>query len=164
MILCLAAAVITTYAGWVPGTGQEMIRVAKAQLGNVGGEPYWSWYGYDHHVEWCACFVSWCADQCGYIEDGTIPKYSSCANGVEWFRSREQWFAGDETPAPGWIIFFDWDADGRPDHTGIVTSVKRGIIFRGSVFVIEGNSDDVCMRNRYTIGDPWILGYGIPAY
>ena len=164
LILALAAAMIVTYTGWAPGATMDIVEVAKDQLGNVGGEPYWSWYGYNDHVEWCACFVSWCADRCGYIDSGIIPKFSSCSGGVRWFQDRGQWFAGDETPAPGWIIFFDWDSDGRADHTGIVASVRRGFILRGSVSVIEGNSDDVCMRNRYTIGDPWILGYGVPAY
>ena len=23
----------------------------------VSGQPYWSWYGFNSRVEWCACFV-----------------------------------------------------------------------------------------------------------
>ena len=45
-------------------SSSEIVLVAKAQVGNVGGEIYWSWYGFSERVEWCACFVSWCADQC----------------------------------------------------------------------------------------------------
>ena len=40
--------------------------MALSQLGNVGGRPYWSWYGFESRVDWCACFVSWCANECGY--------------------------------------------------------------------------------------------------
>ena len=56
------------------GGNQAIVEVALTQLGNVGGEPYWSWYGFDSRVEWCACFVSWCAEQCGYLESGIAPK------------------------------------------------------------------------------------------
>ena len=48
----------------------EIVTVALSQVGNVGGQPYWSWYGFNSRVEWCACFVSWCANECGYIENG----------------------------------------------------------------------------------------------
>lgn len=67
------------------GGNQAIVEVALTQLGNVGGEPYWSWYGFDSRVEWCACFVSWCAEQCGYLESGIIPKYSLCSDGVNGF-------------------------------------------------------------------------------
>ena len=133
---------------------------------NVGGEPYWSWYGFGSRVEWCACFVSWCADQCGYIETGVIPKYAGCVNGVNWFKDRGQWADNDIEPAPGMIIFFDWDnkgssgpQDGESDHTGIVERVEDGI-----VYTVEGNSGDSCRENHYAVGYYEILGYGIPAY
>ena len=46
---------------------EQIVAVAASQIGNVGGQPYWSWYGFSERVEWCACFVSWCANECGYI-------------------------------------------------------------------------------------------------
>ncbi len=55
----------------------DIVAVAVSQLGNVGGEPYWSWYGFDSHVDWCACFVSWCAVQAGMPENGEFPKFAS---------------------------------------------------------------------------------------
>ena len=70
----------------VPGSSQAIVEVALSQVGNVGGEPYWRWYGFDSHVNWCASFVSWCADQCGYIESGIIPKFSYCPTGEAWFK------------------------------------------------------------------------------
>lgn len=75
------------------------------QIGNIGGKPYWSWYGFDSRVEWCACFVSWCAEQCGHIENGVVPKYAGCEKGMRWFKDRGQWADNSIEPAPGMIIF-----------------------------------------------------------
>ena len=65
------------YTSITGGDGQ-IVTVALSQVGNVGGQPYWSWYGFNSRVEWCACFVSWCANECGYIDAGVIPKYAGC--------------------------------------------------------------------------------------
>ena len=144
----------------------EYVQVALTQVGNVGGEPYWSWYGFGSRVEWCACFVSWCADQCGYIDTGVIPKFAGCVNGVQWFRDRGQWADNAIEPAPGMIIFFDWDnkghsgpQDGQSDHVGIVWKVEDGIIY-----TVEGNSGDSCRVNQYPVCHYEILGYGIANY
>lgn len=145
----------------------QIVTVALSQVGNVGGDPYWSWYGFGSRVEWCACFVSWCANECGYIETGVIPKYAGCVNGVQWFKDRGQWADGSEEPVPGMIIFFDWDSpdgasgpqDGQSDHTGIVQKVEGG-----RVYTVEGNSGDSCRIKSYPVGYYEILGYGIPAY
>ena len=91
------------------GVDDQIVAVALSQVGNVGGEPYWSWYGFGSRVEWCACFVSWCANECGYIDTGVIPKFAGCVNGVQWFRERGQWADNAMEPLPGMIIFFDWD-------------------------------------------------------
>lgn len=70
----------------------DIVQVAFSQIGNVGGQPYWSWYGFSSRVEWCACFVSWCANQCGYIDGGIIPKFASCQiEGVTWFKTCGLW-------------------------------------------------------------------------
>lgn len=137
-----------------------IVSVALSQVGNVGGEPYWSWYGFSSRVEWCACFVSWCANECGYIDTGVIPKYAGCVNGVQWFKDRGQWMDGSAEPAPGMIIFFDWNdengQDGLSDHTGIVEKVENG-----RVYTIEGNSGDSVRQNSYPVGHYEVLGYGI---
>lgn len=106
----------------------QIVAVAASQLGNVGGGPYWSWYGFGSRVEWCACFVSWCANECGYIDMGIIPKFALCSIGSQWFKDRGQW--GDNTmePAAGTIIFFDWDGDNDPDHVGIVEYTENGVV------------------------------------
>lgn len=140
-----------------------IVSVALSQVGNVGGEPYWSWYGFDSRVEWCACFVSWCANECGYIDTGVIPKYAGCVNGVQWFKDRGQWMDGSAEPAPGMIIFFDWNdengQDGLSDHTGIVEKVENG-----RVYTIEGNSGDSVRQNSYPVGYYEVLGYGCPDF
>lgn len=141
-----------------------IVKVALSQVGNVGGEPYWSWYGFNSRVEWCACFVSWCFNECGYLDTGTAPKFAGCVSGVEWFRSRGQWADNTVNPSPGMIVFFDWNdpngasgpQDGEADHVGIVEKCENGI-----VYTIEGNSGDACRQNQYPVGYYEILGYGI---
>ena len=146
--------------GRIPtGTGsQAIVQVALTQEGN-GGDTYWSWYGFSSREEWCACFVSWCADQCGYIEAGVIPKFSLCSAGMEWFESRGQFMDGSYVPASGDLVFFDWKNDGSIDHVGIVESVVDG-----TIYIIEGNSGDKVARRSYPIGYGQIVGYGVPTY
>ena len=141
-----------------------IVTVALSQIGNVGGGPYWSWYGFNSRVEWCACFVSWCFNECGYLDTGIAPKFAGCVGGVEWFRSHGQWVDNTVEPAPGMIVFFDWNdpngasgpQDGEADHVGIVEKCENGI-----VYTIEGNSGDACRQNQYPVGYYEILGYGI---
>ena len=146
--------------GRIPtGTGsQAIVQVALTQEGN-GGDIYWSWYGFSSREEWCACFVSWCADQCGYIEAGVIPKFSLCSAGMEWFESQGQFMDGSYVPATGDLVFFDWGNDGSVDHVGIVESVVDG-----TVYTVEGNSGDKVARRSYPIGYGQIVGYGVPTY
>ena len=140
-----------------PGVGSDdIVAVALSQVGNVGGQPYWSWYGFSSRVEWCACFVSWCSDQCGYIESGVMPKHSYCPTGVEWFRSRGQWQDRSSIPAPGSIIYFDWGGDGVADHVGIVESCDGS-----TVYTIEGNANDAVKPLSYAVGNYRIMGYGM---
>ena len=150
----------------VTASDGQIVSVALSQIGNVGGQPYWSWYGFGSRVEWCACFVSWCANQCGYIEAGIIPKYAGCVTSSQWFKDHGLWLDNSVTPEPGMIIFFDWDnkggsgpQDGESDHTGIVEKVENGL-----VYTIEGNSGDSCRENSYMIGYYEIHGYACPAY
>ena len=136
-----------------------MVAVAQSQIGNVGGAPYWSWWGLDYRVEWCAIFVSWCADQCGYLDAGVLPKMEGVRPYVDWFIERDQWQGRDYVPSPGDIIFFDWESDGLADHVGIVEKVEDGLIY-----TVEGNTGDVCAERRYAFGLAPIYGYGLPLY
>ena len=139
--------------GTRPGNTAVVDR-AKSQVGNVGGQPYWSWYGFNSRVEWCACFVSWCYNQAGKSE----PRFAGCqSQGVPWFQSRGQWGArGYENIAPGDAIFFDWDGDGSADHVGLVigTDGER-------VYTVEGNSGDACKIKSYPVNYSCIKGYGL---
>ena len=162
-------------SGTVPGQvyqstwGTDMVFIAKTQLGNQGGQPYWSWYGFENRVEWCACFVSWVANQCGYIESGIIPKYSGCRNAVTWFDERHQYMPRDSgyIPKCGDIIFFDWkdketgEQDGLADHTGIVEYTDLQTM---KVHTIEGNTSDSVAERVYDATNVEILGYGLPMY
>ncbi|MGF7017279.1 cell wall-associated NlpC family hydrolase [Lachnospiraceae bacterium PF1-21] len=142
------------------GIGNTVItQVALSQLGNAGGQPFWSWYGFGNRVEWCACFVSWCADQGGYIESGILPKFAGCVNGANWFKDRGQWQERSYTPSPGDIIFFDWQGDGITDHVGIVEKCENG-----TVYTIEGNNNDSVRQATYSVGSGSIYGYGVPKY
>jgi hypothetical protein len=142
----------------IPGGSGDIVAVAISQLGNVNGEPYWSWYGFDSRVEWCAIFVSWCANEIGYIEAGIIPKFAACqSQGIPWFKGRELWQdAGGYIPVPGNIIFFDWEHDGHSDHVGIVEYVEGDV-----VHTIEGNTGNRVVRRSYRLDSDVICGYGV---
>ena len=139
--------------GTRPGN-PELVELAKRQVGNVGGQPYWSWYGFNSRVEWCACFVSWCYGQMGLSE----PRFAGCqSQGVPWFQSHGQWGArGYDNLAPGDAIFFDWDMDGSADHVGIVIGTDGS-----RVYTIEGNSGDACKIRSYDVNYECIKGYGL---
>ena len=139
--------------GTRPGN-QAVVDIAKSQVGNVGGQPYWSWYGFTSRVEWCACFVSWCYGQMGLSE----PRFAACqSQGVPWFQSHGQWGArGYENIAPGDAIFFDWDLDGSADHVGIVVGTDGS-----RVYTVEGNSGDACKIKSYSLTYECIKGYGL---
>ena len=139
--------------GTRPGN-TALVDLAKQQVGSVGGYPYWSWYGFNSRVEWCACFVSWCYNRAGVSE----PKFAACqSQGVPWFQSRGQWGArGYENIAPGDAIFFDWDLDGSADHVGIVIGTDGS-----RVYTVEGNSGDACKIKSYDLNYQCIKGYGL---
>ena len=135
---------------------KPIVKVAMGQLGNKGGEPFWTWAGFKNREDWCAFFVSWCEDQCGYIKSGDAPNFAYVSEGADWFVLRDQWRLMGETPESGDLIFFDWDQDGSRAHVGIVTAVVDD-----KVFTVEGNSSDMCRQKRYFLDDPAIYGYGV---
>lgn len=126
------------------------------QLGNAGGEKFWRWYGFNERVEWCAIFVSWCANECGYITEDRLPMFSVCDPDI--FKARDQWRGRGYMPKAGDLIFFDWledgYQDGDPDHVGIVEKAENG-----RIYTIEGNSSDMCRRKVYPIDEACIYGF-----
>ncbi|MDO5408818.1 MAG: CHAP domain-containing protein, partial [Eubacteriales bacterium] len=139
--------------GTRPGN-PALVELAQRQVGNVGGYPYWSWYGFNSRVEWCACFVSWCYGQAGLSE----PRFAGCqSQGVPWFQAHGQWGGrGYDNIAPGDAIFFDWDLDGSADHVGIVIGTDGS-----RVYTVEGNSGDACKIKSYALSYECIKGYGL---
>ena len=134
---------------------QQIVSVAMGQLGNSGGQKFWSWYGFESRVEWCACFASWCAEQSGMVASGQVLKFSSCAVGASWFQGQGRWKGKGYTPSAGDFIFFDWNKDGQVDHVGIVVNVANG-----RVNTIEGNTSNMVARRSYQFGGIVIVGYG----
>lgn len=136
-----------------PGN-MDAVNIALSQVGNVGGQPYWSWYGFNSRVEWCACFVSWCINQAGYSE----PRFAGCTSGgMGWFSSHGQWADRNYADiAPGDLIFFDWDSSGDADHVGMVIGMDST-----HVYTVEGNSGDACRVRSYPLGSSVIRGYGL---
>ncbi|MBR4410635.1 MAG: CHAP domain-containing protein [Firmicutes bacterium] len=136
-----------------------MVSVAKSQTGTEDGEKYWRWYGFTEPVDWCACFVSWCASEAGLIDEGLIPKFAEVNEGIGWFQKQGRWIdvteESDYRPSPGTLIFFDWDVDGMANHVGIVEGCRSGI-----VYTIEGNSSSMVAGRYYILGSSYIMGYG----
>ena len=153
--LCAAASVFGSDDDGEITSDNVLVAIAQSQIGNEGGEIYWRWYGFDSHVDWCAIFVSWCADQAGMLETDSLPKYALCDEGIRWFIKKGKWYNRKIEPKPGMIIFFDWDDDGASEHTGIVEKYEDGLIY-----TIEGNSHDVCRRKWYAAEEKCIMGYG----
>lgn len=133
----------------------NIVLVAKSQVGNAGGKKYWEWYGFKSRVSWCACFVSWCANESGDL-DKTIPKFAGVYEGEMWFKHHDKWKEKKYTPNSGDLIFFDWEQNGGVDHVGIVEKVENG-----KVYTIEGNSSDEVKAKNYSLTNKSIYGYGI---
>jgi hypothetical protein len=157
MVLFGAAFTMNEDGSYMAGSGDgTIVEVARGELGNVGGEKFWKWYGFSSRVDWCAIFVSWCADQCGYLEMGVVPKFSVVGDGANWFKACHRWAGGGHKPSPGDIIFFDFEKDGVLDHVGIVENCDGK-----TVTTIEGNSSDACKQLTYRVGSSQIAGYGL---
>lgn len=130
----------------------------------IGGKGYFSeWYignyadnpGWNQYTPWCACFLSWAADQKKASIDGNPPRFAKVDDGMKLFRD-DQWRDSGATPIPGDYVFFDWDGDRDPDHVGAVLCVKDGYLY-----TIEGNSGGKVAVNCYPKNDPRIMGYGV---
>lgn len=134
----------------------------------IGGKGYFSeWYignyadnpGWNQYTPWCACFLSWAADQKKASIDGAPPKFADVDKGMADFQESGKWRNPNDAnnmPIPGDYVFFDWDRGSDPDHVGAVLCVKDGFLY-----TIEGNSGGKVAVNRYPKNDPRIVGYGV---
>lgn len=149
------------------GSGSQIVEVALAEVGTVGGAKYRQWYiGYADGQPWCASFVSWCAEQVGLIDAGIIPKFQSCTAGVNIFKNMgifvysSQYGGESYTPKAGDIIFYTGNfVRYQSTHVGIVQYTENG-----QVFAIEGNASDAVRVCSYRLTDQFILGYALPNY
>ena len=119
-------------------------------IGNYADNPGWNQY-----TPWCACFLSWAADQKKASIDGDPPRFAKVDDGMKLFRD-DQWRDSGATPIPGDYVFFDWDRDRDPDHVGAVLCVDGN-----QLYTIEGNSGGKVAVNCYPKNDPRIMGYGV---
>ena len=111
--------------------------------------------GWNQYTPWCACFLSWAADQKKASIDGNPPRFAKVDDGMKLFRGN-QWRDSSATPIPGDYVFFDWDGDRDPDHVGAVLCVDGN-----QLYTIEGNSGGKVAVNRYPLSDKRIVGYGV---
>ena len=132
----------------------NIVDIARNEIGNKGGEKYWRWYGFNQRVNWCAIFLSWCANESGTINN-TIPRFSLCTDGVKWYKDHSKWKNKSYIPQTGDIIFFDWNGDDHVQHVGIVEKVEND-----KVYTIEGNSKDEVRNKNYSLTNKSIYGYG----
>ena len=130
----------------------------------IGGKGYFSeWYignyadhpGWNQYTPWCACFLSWAADQKKASINGAPPRFAKVDDGMKLFCD-DQWRDSGATPIPGDYVFFDWDRDSDPDHVGAVLCVDET-----QLYTIEGNSGGRVAVNRYPLSDSRIMGYGV---
>ena len=147
----------------------EFLKTLAGQYGSrgeiIGGSGYFSkWYiggyeghpGWNQYTPWCACFLSWAADQKKTSIDGDPPRFANVDDGMNAFQTQKKWRDSSATPIPGDYVFFDWDRGSDPDHVGAVLCVKDGFLY-----TIEGNSGGRVAVQRYSLGDSRIVGYGV---
>lgn len=129
-------------------TASDLIRVARAEVGNTSGKKYWDayWRGSWSYVNgdstpYCACFVTWCLAQAGV----TAPHFPS-AVAFDWSDVGGRGIAPYALSA-GDLVAFDWDGDKVGDHVGIIEVAHGG----GAYTTIEGNTSGgvVARRTRY---------------
>ena len=156
-----AAAVDTT--DYASGSGASIVAVAVQEIGyheGAGNHTKYAVYTGTDGLSWCHAFVSWCANECGFIDSNIIPKTAACETGRQWFISKQLYQkAGSYTPETGDIIYFDKAGAGESHHVGIVEYVENGV-----VHTIEGNKNDQVMRGHYELTYKGIMGYGTPEY
>ena len=170
MIISFTVSLLTGIGGavdeadsWYMGGGMELVEVAIKEIGYKqgadGSTKYGTWCG-TGNANWCHAFVSWCANECGFIGEGILPKTGSCEDGRQWFIKRNEYQErGSYEPAPGDIVYFRHGNETVSHHVGIVEYAENGILH-----TIEGNSGGVVKRREYSLNATRIMGYGLPNY
>lgn len=151
----------------------KIISTAKSQIGTCepdGDDKYIKVYNeltgakFGMDVAWCAIFVTWVMYMCG-VAKNVVTRFASCTAGMKWFIKQGRWknakaYCGTYTPVPGIPVFFSKAHKlVDPSHVGIVTKVCPPYIY-----TVEGNTSDAVHERKYLLNDPYIIGYGVPAY
>ena len=149
----------------------EFLKTLAGQYGSrgeiIGGSGYFSkWYiggyeghpGWNQYTPWCACFLSWAAEQQSATIDGKPPRFANVDDGRASFQNGKWRNPNDASnmPIPGDYVFFDWDGKNDPDHVGAVLCVEGNFLY-----TIEGNSGGRVAVQRYSLSDSRIVGYGV---
>lgn len=157
---------------------EDLLSIARSQLGYQestrnyevmedgetikGYTRYGDWYGMPYG-DWCAMFVSFCLNYADIPRDA-IPYEASCPDWIEALQDTDYDLyrpAGEYTPVPGDLIYFDWDGNGISDHVGIVAEIIPATETEPArVKTIEGNCGDCVMEQEYSLDNSVILGYG----
>ena len=136
--------------------GLKVIEIAKPEVGikelpaNSNKSKYGKWFGFDG-VAWCGMFVSWCYANAGYQlgNIGFKKGFAGCQSAVAHFKNTGE---VTTTPQPGDIVFFDWNNDGRFDHTGIFAGWiddKQFNTYEGNTSLTnQSNGGEVMFRKR----------------
>jgi hypothetical protein len=102
---------------------------------NSNKTKYGRWFGLDG-VHWCGIFVSYVYAKSGHTLKGVgfSKGFAGCQTAVAYYRKHDKIVTD---PQAGDIVFFDWNGDGRHDHTGIFEKwADAGHLF----YSIEGNT------------------------
>jgi len=118
----------------------NIVAIAEKEIGytetpaNSNKTKFGKWFGFDG-VAWCGMFVSWCYDKAGFPlgNVGFSKGFAGCQTAVAHYKNKNK---VTTKPVQGDIVFFDWNGDGRFDHTGIFVKDIDGKSFE----TIEGNT------------------------
>lgn len=150
-----------TFVNGTRTPNQDVVDLALSQVGQQGGQPYWSYYGFSSRVSWCACFVQWCMRNTPSATS-SYPQSSNnayCQTIADNLSSLGQFGHDNSIITTGDVIFFDWEPDGHTDHIGIVIGRDND-----KVYTVEGNSGDQVKIKSYNLSSSVIYGYGYLNY
>ena len=174
------------------GAGSEIAEVAENELkraneeGEIGGYVYrswdqdtWNWLeSKGIQPNWCANFVSWCAEQLGYCSSGYFPKTWGVYAYTAWFTSHSDYgeihHHDTYVPERGDLVIYDWNGTGEEDHIEIVTEYDPDT---GTMTSIGGNTGNahvppggrwcdysLVASHSFTLNASVIWGYIHPYY
>ena len=123
----------------------NVIKVARQEVGYIESKgnktKYGDWFGLNG-VAWCGIFVSWCYAMAGVKlpNIGFKRGFAGCQTAAEYFKAHNML---TKNPMPGDVVLYDWQGDGRYDHTGLYLKQNDSNTFSA----IEGNTSTTNQSN-----------------